>query len=114
MAPALARFVLAGAAVAILVASFSESRIAIWLGAFAVALFPAALMLLAQPRCERIEPWIVLLALSLAGGMVVTLAWPDSPIVAGLPTATWLAWLLLAVVPFVLVVFGIATREPGP
>ena len=82
------------------------------LGVLAAALFPPALLLLAEPRESRAAVWIGLLALSLVSGLLVALFWRDSPAIAGLPWATWLTWLLAGVVPFFLIVFGWVIRRP--
>jgi hypothetical protein len=44
-------------------------------------------------------------------GLSVALFWRGSPVVQGLPLATWLTWLLLGAIPFVLVVFGVVVRR---
>jgi len=82
------------------------------LGALAVALFPPALLLLAEPRRTHIPVWIASLAGSLAAGLLVAVSWRDSPPFAGLPLATWLVWLFAAVLPFVLIVLGLVVRDP--
>ena len=112
LAPSLARFILAGAAVAVLVACFARGPVPTLLGALAVALFPPALLLLVEQRDSRAAVWIGLLALSLVSGLLVALFWKDSPVFAGLPWATWLTWLLAGVLPFGLIVFGWVIRRP--
>ena len=110
MAPTLARFILMGAAVAVLVACFARGPVSTLLGALATALFPPALLLLAERKDATVPVWIGLLAVSLVAGFLVALFWRDSPAFAGLPLATWLAWLLLGALPFLLIVFGLVLR----
>ncbi len=112
LAPSLARFILLGAAVAVLVACFAHGPVPTLLGALATALFPPALLLMAERRDSRAPVWIGLLALSLVSGLLVALFWHDSPTFAGLPQATWLTWLLAGVLPFFLIVFGWVVRKP--
>lgn len=112
LAPALARFVLLGAGVATLVACFTDGGVARLCGALAVAGFPPALMLLAEPG-DRVPRWIVGLASSLAAGMAIAVLWSGSPFVAGLPLATWLTWILLGAFPFALVLYGIVLGDRG-
>ncbi len=111
MAPSLARFILMGAALAALVACFARGPLSTLLGALAVALFPPALLLLAEQRGSKFPVWIGLLALSLVCGLLVALFWRGSPAFAGLPLATWLTWLLLGAMPFFLIVFGLVVRR---
>jgi hypothetical protein len=112
MASSLARFILLGAAVAFLIASFARGPVPTLLGALAAAAFPPALLLLTQHRDSRAPAWIGWLALSLASGLLIAVFWRDSPILAGLPLATWLTWLLAGALPFALIVFGLVFRRP--
>ena len=114
MAPSLARFILMGAAVAVLVACFARGPVPTLLGALATALFPPALLLLAERKESRAAVWIGLLALSLVCGLLIALFWHDSPAVAGLPLATWMTWLFAGLLPFLLIVFGWVVRRPEP
>jgi hypothetical protein len=111
MAPVLARLTLMVAAVAALLACFLQGAGATLLGVLAAGLFPAGLMLLAEDRESALPRWIALLAVSLMAGLSVALFWRGSPVVQGLPLATWLTWLLLGAIPFVLVVFGVVVRR---
>jgi len=112
MAPSLARFILMGAAVAVLVACFVRGPLPTLLGVLATALFPPALLLLAERRDPRAHVWIGLLALSLVSGLLIAVFWRDSRVLVGLPLATWLTWLLAGVLPFFLIVFGWVLRKP--
>ncbi|NIM01257.1 MAG: hypothetical protein GTO30_10400 [Acidobacteria bacterium] len=113
MASSLARFVLLCAAVAVLVASFARGPVSTLLGVLAAALFPPALLLLAEREDARAPWWTGLLALSLVAGLSIAVFWRDSPVWAGLPSATWLTWLFAGMVPFAVIVFGWVLRRPG-
>ena len=113
MAPSLARFILMGAALAALVACFARGPLSTLLGALAAALFPPALLLLAERRESAFPVWIGLLAVSLVSGLLIAVFWRGSPAFAGLPLATWLTWLFLGVMPFFLIVFGLVVRKPA-
>ncbi len=112
MAPSQARFILMGAALAALVACFARGPLSTLLGALAAALFPPALLLLAERGESAFPVWIGLLAVSLVSGLLVAVFWRGSPTFAGLPLATWLTWLLLGLMPFVLIVFGLVVKRP--
>ncbi len=101
-----------GAALAALVACFARGPLSTLLGALAAALFPPALLLLAERRGSTFPVWIGLLALSRVCGLLVALFWRGSPAFAGLPLATWLTWSFLGAMPFFLIVFGLVVRRP--
>jgi len=107
----MARLILMGAALAALVACFARGPLSTLLGALAAGLFPPALLLLAERRGSAFPVWIGLLAVSLVSGLLVAMFWRGSPAFAGLPLATWLTGLLLGLMPFVLIVFGLVVRR---
>ena len=101
-----------GGAVAVLVACFARGPVSTLLAALGTALFPPALLLLAERRESPFPLWIGALAGSLVSGLMIAALWRDSPSFMGLPLATWLTWLFAGALPFVLIVFGLVVRRP--
>jgi len=112
----LAWLALTASSAAILVSSWLQSPAAVWPLAIGTAIFPGALFLVAETGRRRPPLWIVALTLSLVAGMLILIRGLGEQLYLGLPLATWLCWLLLGLIPFVLTLYGVvfSTSAPDP
>jgi uncharacterized membrane protein YgdD (TMEM256/DUF423 family) len=110
----LAWLALTASSAAILVSSWLESPAAIWPLAIGTALFPGALFLVAETGRRRLPLWIVALTLSLLAGMSVLILDLGEQRYLGLPITSWLCWLLLGLIPFVLTLYGVVFSASVP